>query len=378
MIIAIDGNEANIKNRVGVNQFAFEVIWSIYQKTKAQKQKDQFLIFLKNQPRKDLPKQQSWWRYEVFGPKNLWTIFALSKRLIFGQPRPDVLYSPSHYGPILPIVPNIISIMDLGFLSWPNQFTKKDFFQLKYLTRLSVLTADKIIAISEFTKKNIISRYQISPGKITVAYPGWQKSRIKSKTYSQKDINQVKEKFGIKKEYLIYLGTLKPSKNVEKLIEAFSILKKKNQFKRLQLVIAGKKGWLYQTIFEKVKLLDSSQDIVFTGFILDFEAKILIANAQCFVLPSLFEGFGIPVLEAMAANTPVACANAGSLPEVVGKAALIFNPNDPADIAQAIEKILLNKSLRAKLIKAGQKRVKLFNWEECSRIILNTIKETAK
>lgn len=355
MIIGIDANEANLKERVGVNQFAFEVIWEIYR----QRAGERFLIFLSQPPLADLPPEKPWWQYQVFGPQSFWTWTGLVKRLYFGKPRPNVFFTPSHYGPGFSPIPNMISIMDLGFLRWKEQFTKKDFYQLKYWTCWSVKKAKRIIAISQFTKKDILETYGLKKDKVVVAHPGFTKTKKKKKN----------EKSGIKGKYILYLGTLKPSKNAEGLIQAFSLLKDKD----LKLVIAGKKGWLYQSIFEKTKQLGLEKRVFFPGFVSDSRAETLIKRAQLFAIPSFWEGFGIPALEAMALGCPVLASDQGALPEVIGRAGLIVKP-EPKEIAQGMEKILTDLKLRQELVKQGRERAKLFNWQNCSKIILEELK----
>jgi len=377
--MAIDGNEANIENRVGVNQFAFEVLWGIY-KLKAKNKKlgiNKFLVFLSETPQADLPPETKWWQYEVFGPKKFWTWTGLVKRLYFGKPKPDILLSLSHYGPGFSPIPFVISIMDLGFLRFPEQFTKKDFFQLKYWTQWSVKKAKKIIAISKFTKEDIVKTYNVKSEKIVVAPLGFQKiksGKLKAKDLSEK-LKAIKEKYGVDGNYILYLGTLKPSKNVKSLVDAYHVLCSKFNVQGYKLVIAGKKGWLYQSIFEKTKQLGLENKIIFTGFVPDEEVPILMKGARLFVMPSFWEGFGIPVLEAMDAGVPVVCSNAGSLPEVAGEAALLVNPYNSKDIAERIKKILTNQKLRQKLIESGKERIKMFSWEKCSKIILKTLLE---
>lgn len=377
MIVSIDGNEANIKNRVGVNQFAFEVLWGAY-KLKAKNKKlgvNKFLVFLSENPRADLPPETEWWRYEVFGPKKFWTWTGLVKRLYFGKPKPDVLFSLSHYGPGFSPIPFVISIMDLGFLHFPQQFTKRDFFQLKYWTRWSVKKAKKIITISKFTKKDVIKTYGVKSEKIVVAPLGFQK--IKDEKLEAKDLSEklktIKEKHGINGNYILYLGTLKPNKNIEGLIDAYYILRSRFNISDYKLVIAGKKGWLYQSIFKKVKQLGLENKIIFTGFVPDEKVPILMKGTKLFVMPSFWEGFGIPVLEAMDAGVPVVCSNAASLPEVAGEAALLVNPYNSRDIAEGIRNILTDQKLRQKLIEKGKEQIKVFSWEKCSKIILKTL-----
>lgn len=367
MIIAIDGNEANVKQRVGVNQFAFELLSEIYQ---LRSEGINFLIFLAEPPLKDMPPETNWWKYEVFGPKVLWTWTGLVKRLFLGHPKPDVLFTPSHYGPGFSSIPFVISIMDLGFLRWPKQFTKKDYFQLKYWTKWSARRAAKIITISQFSKKDIIKTYQIKPEKVVISYPGYKE--IKNKNLKPKIL---KDKYGITKDYLLYLGTLKPSKNIKGLIKAYHILR--SQYPNIQLVIAGKKGWIYKDIFALVEKLKLKDRVVFTGFVSDKEKEILLASAKAFVLPSFWEGFGIPVLEAMAVGTPVICSRVASLPEVAAKAAIyIDNPNSIDSIYQAMLKMVkLEDKERKDLIKAGLEQSSKFSWQKTANQTLEVLKE---
>ncbi len=381
MIIAIDGNEANVRNRVGSNRFAFEVLWGLYKKAKDQK-KIRVLVFLQDQPLRDLPPETSGWHYEVFGPKKFWTWTGLVKRLYFGRPRPDVLFSPSHYGPLMSPVPFIVSIMDLGFLRWPEQFTRKDFYQLKYWTKLSIRRAKKIIAISKFTRDDIIETYHLEPSKVVVSYPGFNKDeetakKLAEKRNQQQKLKEVKQKYGINREYIFYLGTLKPSKNVEGLIRAYRLAKDCWQIKP-QLVIAGKKGWLYGSIFRLVEKLNLKNQVIFTGFVSDEESEILMRGAKIFALPSFWEGFGIPALEAMAAGTPVLASDRGALPEIIGEAGLFINLDRVENIACGLKKLLTNEKLRRRLQIAGRKRRKLFSWRRCSKIIWRVILSVAK
>jgi glycosyltransferase involved in cell wall biosynthesis len=375
MKIAIDGNEANIPRRVGVNQFAFEVIWGIYSLIDQGKyEKHNFEIFLHNQPQTDLPPECDWWKYKVFGPNKFWTLTGLPTKLFREKNNIDIFYSPSHYGPAFSPIPFVCSIMDLGFLQWPDQFTKKDIFQLKYWTKWSVKRAKKVIAISEFTKKDIVKNYHVKPSKIAVAYPGYKKSNlIRNEDLTIEDI---RKKYGISKPYILYLGTLKPSKNIEGLIKAYSLLPEIKE--KYSLVIVGKKGWLFENIFNLVKKYDLDNNIIFTDFVPDEETNLFMKGASVFVMPSFWEGFGIPALEAMNAGTPVVCSNQGSLPEITKGSSLLVDPYKPDNIAKGIEKILKNKTLREKLIRNGKNQAKNFSWERCSRIILRTLCQAKK
>lgn len=381
MIIGIDGNEANQENRVGVGQFAFNVIRELEKLDKT----NRYFIYLANKPLPDLPKVRDGWQYLVFGPPRLWTQISLPLKLFLQKERPDVFYSPSHYAPRFSPVPTVISIMDLWHHRHPEQFTKKDLYQLINWERYSVKNAGRIVTISEFSKSEIIKFYNYPAEKITVAYPGCDKLRI---TNYELQITKIKRKYKILGDYLLYLGTLQPKKNLLGLTEAFEIVdrcwrlgvseeSKDTSTKHLTpitLVIAGKKGWLYEEIFQKVKELKLEDKVVFTDFISESEKPYLISGAKCFVLPSFYEGFGIPVLEAMSLGVPVAISNTSSLHEVGGSAAFYFNPEKPEEIAQTIVKVL-KLSLREldQVVKRNRQQAEKFTWDKCAGKVLETL-----
>jgi glycosyltransferase involved in cell wall biosynthesis len=366
MIIGIDGNEANIKNRVGVGEFAFGVINGLYKLDK----RSQYRVYLKQPPLPDLPKVRENWRYEVFGPSFAWTQWRLPLKLYTERPRVDVFFSPNHYAPRFCPIPSVICIMDLWHHRHPEQFCQKDLYQLIRWEAYSMRQAKKIIAISEFTKEEIIKFHGLPEERIVIAYPGLGQE---IKKLRNKEIEDVKRKYGIEGAYLLYLGTLQPKKNLIHLIEAFYILYTKYKILNTSLVVAGKKGWLYEQVFEKVKELRVESKVVFTDYVPEEDKSVLIAGSQCFVLPSLYEGFGIPVLEAMAIGVPVAISNVSSLPEVGGEAAFYFDPERPESIAETIAEVLkLNQEEKEKVIRVGKIQAKKFTWEKCAKRILET------
>ncbi len=373
MLIGIDGNEANIKNRVGIGQFAYGVISSL---EKLDKQ-NSYLIYLKNPPVDDLPKPRKNWQYLVFGPKKYWTQLALPLKLFSQKNKPDVFYSPSHYGPRFSSVPTVISLMDLWHHRHPEQFAKKDLYQLTAWEKYSVKKASQIITISEFSKKEIMAVYKLPENKITVAYPGftnYQFSISNFKSNSNSKISNVKKKFNIKDDYFLYLGTLQPKKNIEGLIKAFAEIQNKKN--KIQLVIAGKKGWLFEQIFSLVKELKIQDRVVFPGFVDEQDKPLLMMGAKAFILPSFYEGFGIPVLEAMALGVMVIASNAASLPEVGGEAVIYCDPDKTESISKAMEKVLnLNDSQRNEIIEQGYKQSLKFSWEKCAGKVLETLEK---
>ncbi len=347
MIIGIDGNEANQSEKVGVGYFAYNLLSALYNADL----KNNYWIYLKSTPRADLPPTRDNWHYVVCGPKKFWTRFALPLKLYTQSIKLDLFFSPSHYTPLFCPVPKIVSIMDLGYLDSPKQFTPKDLNQLKSWTEQSLKTSKHIVTISKFCKNDLIAKYKISQSKITVVYPVLPKL-AKSKTTILKKWKLAK------KGYFLSIGTLKPSKNIPFLLKAYKdYLDNAGTIKRL--VIAGKKGWLYDEIFAEVKKLDLVDRILFTGYISPDEKSQLLSNAASLIIPSLFEGFGIPAIEAMQLNCPVIASNAGSLPEIVGKQGLKIDPYNSNTLTQALELISLSKNQKKYIIR-GNKQLKKF------------------
>lgn len=351
MIIGIDANEANLTDkRVGVNQYAFELLWAIYNL----QSEHQFIIYLKNQPRADLPHEKESFKYRVIPFPKLWTQTRLPFDLYFHFPRPDVFFSMGHYAPRFSPIPTVVAIMDLGFLEAPEQFTSKDFNQLKSWTEYSVKNGTKIVTISDFTKQKVIEVYGKKDTDVTTTLLSYNE-----KLFVPTHNNNVLKKYGISKPYFLFLGSLKPNKNIESLIRAFDRLD--DQY---QLVIAGKKAWLFGEIFKTVEELRLQDRVVFTDFIEEWEKPVLMTESIAFVLPSLYEGFGIPVLEAMACNTPVVVSAVASLPEVAGDAGVYIEPKSIDSITAGMQKAVTDHD---KFVKLGQKRVKLFSWAKCAQ-----------
>lgn len=362
MLIGIDGNEANVSNKVGIGQYAYNVLVNIYKSDK----KNKYIIYLKDKPRFDLPPENDNWHYCVFGPKPLWTKIALPLHLFFQKQKLNLFYTPNHYSPLFTPCPVVATIHDLGYLKFPEQFNKKDLYQLKNWTEKSIRRTHHLIAVSEFTKNEIIKIYKTKENQITVAYNGvGQPAKVDSRI-SQK----ILKKFDIKAPYFLYLGTLKPNKNIPFLIDAFNNLNNDNY----QLVIAGKKGWLYDEIFEKIKEKKLIHKVVFTGFINEIEKWALYKNAISLVIPSLYEGFGIPVIEAQKIGTPVIASDIPVFKEVIENSGILINPHQTDSLTQALKKIT-NKKIRKSFVKKGKKQAQKFTWENTAKTIIKVFQK---
>jgi glycosyltransferase involved in cell wall biosynthesis len=345
MLIGIDGNEANINNKVGSGQYAFELLTQ-FSSEKLKVQSVKFEIFLKDNPNEQMPQESKEWEYSFFGPRKLWTQIALPLRLYTQRKKPDIFFTPSHYAPRFSPVPTAISIMDMSFELYPEMFNKDDLYQLQNWTRYSAKNASVIFTISQASKNDIMKIYGIPDEKIVVTHLGVRE--VSGNKYQVSSMDELQKKYNIGKKYILFVGTLQPRKNIERLIEAFAKLsndysssgasaesRSTNDSSRLRsnnneldLIIIGKKGWQYEPILAAPEKYGVSDSVKFLDFVPDEDMPSFYTHAECFVLPSLYEGFGLPVLEAMKYGCPVLTSNVSSLPEAGGEAAIYFDPED--------------------------------------------------
>jgi glycosyltransferase involved in cell wall biosynthesis len=258
----------------------------------------------------------------------------------------------------------VVTIHDMVIRRFPETMNARTRFVLGLTLHKTVKRADIIIAVSEFSKQEILKYYPCSAPKLKVIYQGINLNAYHA-GISREEIRRVCSTYNITGNYILYLGTLEPRKNIERLIEAYALLQSR-QAETPVLVIAGKKGWRFEGIFRRVEALGLEGGVFFTGYIPDQDKPALLAGAQFFCFPSLYEGFGLPPLEAMACGTPVLVSNAASLPEAVGGAALLVDPYSVESIAEAMERLCVDTALREALRRRGLERVKRFDWSSLS------------
>ncbi|MDP1833382.1 MAG: glycosyltransferase family 1 protein [Candidatus Moranbacteria bacterium] len=308
----------------------------------------------------------------------LWTQTRLAYELWWNTP--DVLWMPMSALPIIrrKKMKTVITIHDLAFKYFPEHFPAKDLRKLNFFADYSIRAADKIIAISEATKKDILKLYPgIRAEKIKVIYHGFSPDVFSQPRDAAREA-EIKKKSGITGNYIIYIGAIQPRKNLKTLIKAFEILKSRAQENGssddLELLIVGEKAWLSEGTVKMARQSRFADDIKMPGRLRFDDLGHLCRGAGVFVFPSLYEGFGIPVLEAMAAGVPVICADNSSLPEVGGEACLYFKAASHEDLAQKIKRVLGDGGLRAELVAKGAEQIKKFSWEKCARETLDYLK----
>jgi glycosyltransferase involved in cell wall biosynthesis len=295
------------------------------------------------------------------------------------QAKLDLIHFPHFNVPIFCFSPLVITIHDLILKKFPTRRASTlgpIRYWLKNLAYCLVIysavkRARKIIAVSNYTKEDILKYFKIKPEKVKVVYEGAPEKKIKNQKHISKIKNtyqksKILKKYNITKQYLLYVGNAYPHKNLERLILAFKKLNKDYQGD-LQLVLVGELDYFYQRL---QKQFSGLKEVIFTDFVSDQELTALYQNASLYVFPSLCEGFGLPPLEAMAYQLPVIASETSCLPEVLGPAAIYFNPEDIEDMAKKIKQVLEDRALQEKLISEGKKRIEKYSWTKMAQEIL--------
>ncbi|HBB37239.1 MAG: Glycosyl transferase group 1 [Candidatus Moranbacteria bacterium GW2011_GWC1_45_18] len=244
-------------------------------------------------------------------------------------------------------------------------FPKISTARIKALYKFMAKKSDRIIAVSESTKKDAKEILGFPEKNISVVYNGIDKRFFEACSIPAE---KIRKDYGISGKYILFLGTLEPRKNLTRVLEGFSRFKNsfRGQFDH-QLVVAGKRGWLFKEYFQQAEDLGINNDVIFTGYVGGDDLKPLYSHAEFFVMPSLYEGFGQTIVEAMACGTPCLVSRVASIPEIAGDAALYVNPHDTEGIGNAMEKLAGDKNLRDELVKKGKEQAKKFSWEKCAR-----------
>ncbi len=362
MLIGIDASRSVAQERTGTENYSLNLIRHLL----TLGSDHHYRLYFNRPPTYNL--QPTTCNLRIIPFPRLWTHLRLSWEM--ARRPPDLLFVPAHVLPVVHPHRSVVTVHDLGYLYYPEAHRLLDRVYLDLSTRYNARAATHLIADSSATKRDLIERYGIESDKITVVYPGYD-STVFQPVRDEEAIEAVKARYDIAGDYILFVGTLQPRKNLIRLMEAFSNIQP--PISNIQLVIAGKKGWLYREIFQQVEKLGLEGKVVFTGYVPEGDLPALLSGARLFAFPSLYEGFGLPVLEAMACGTPVVCSNVSSLPEVAGDAALLVDPLDVEGLTMAMEHILGDESLRAELIERGFEQVRKFSWERCARETLNVL-----
>ena len=306
---------------------------------------------LEGVPTRSLPAGYKPWRMAVW----LGQLAGLGfDRLLPGA---ELYHATEHLLMPLRRVPSVLTVHDLIFRLFPRHHKRLNYWYLNAAMPLYCRRASAIIAVSQATRRDLVQAYGLDPAKITVVHEAAAPHFVPA---SPARVAQVRARYGLPEDYLLHVGTIEPRKNLSRLLEAIHALRQAGQ--DVRLVVVGGQGWLYADFFRRLEELGLGQAVQLPGYLPDADLPAVYSGARLVVVPSLYEGFGLPVLEAMACGAPVVCSRASSLPEVGGDAARYFNPDDVPAMADAILAVWRDAELRETLRRQGLARAAHFSW----------------
>jgi glycosyltransferase involved in cell wall biosynthesis len=383
MHIGIDASRVTMAQRTGTEHYSFELLAALAQIDR----QNRYTLYCNQLPAALPPLGPNFSLRHIPFPR-LWTHARLSAEVALHPP--DVLFVPAHVLPLGVVlrrrVRTVVTIHDMGYMRFPESHTPAQRRYLRLSTNWGVRHANRLIAISNTTREDLIRYAGAPPEKISVVYHG-----VSPRFQPIGDPNLIaatQAKYGITPPYFLYVGTIQPRKNLVRLLEAFASASRdwgsvigssasdtQSPIPNPQLVIAGKRGWLTDEIERQSTQLfgPNSSAVRFTGYIADEDLPALLSGALAFVFPSLYEGFGMPLLEAMACGTPVLASATSALPEIAGDAALLIDPEDTPALADGLARLASDAALRADLQARGLARAAQFTWERCAQETLTVL-----
>ncbi len=369
MRIGIDASRAFSDKRTGTEEYSYQIIKHILQLPGATNH--QWTLYVRSdfEFRNSNLKLNSNCKVKIIPMTRLWTQVGLALRTWLDKL--DLLWIPAHTLPVLrlPTLNTLVTIHGIEYEWLPAYENPLQKLYLPLSTHYAVMSASRIIAVSGFTKNQLLKRLHANSKKITVVYEGVA-HQVSRKTVA--DSRKILKKYKLQqKKYLLFIGTIQPRKNLIRLMRAFA----KIDSIELKLAIVGKLGWLYDEILATPKALNLENRIVILGYLSSAERNILLQNALVYMQPSITEGFGLPVLEAMAAGVPVVSSNGGALAEIVAKSGLTFDPYNIEDMAAKISQVITDGKLRQQLISKGRRRVLDFSWQKAAKQTLHILEE---
>ncbi len=368
MLIGIDASRAFLKRRTGIEEYAYQTIKHLlgvipetdtvvlYMRKKISWQGGRPRLVL---PEIDFELPRNWRVRGIWAPR-FWTQIGLSLEMLFHAP--EVLFIPAHTVPIIHPKNTVVTIHGLEYEFCKESYSLWERLYMRSSIRYSCRVANTLVCVSENTKRDVMKLYRIGEEKIRVVYEGYG-----NKAQSSNNKNQTKPKAKItnSKPYLLFIGRLEERKNIVRMIEAFEMLKEKYAIPH-ELVLVGKPGYGYARIKQHISNSKYQNTVIEKGYVTEEEKWVLLKNADVFLFPTLYEGFGIPVLEAQAAGVAVVTSNISSLPEVGGAGAVYVDPLSAESIAEGIQKVLSDESVRSGIIEKALHNVNRFSWAQCA------------
>jgi glycosyltransferase involved in cell wall biosynthesis len=276
-------------------------------------------------------------------------------------PGAELFHATEHLLPPLRGVPTVLTVHDMIFTLFPEHQKRLNYWYLNATMPLYCRRADAIVTVSESSKRDIVAHYGLDPAKVTVIYEAAAPEFVPAQSTA---IDEVRRRYGLPERYLIHVGTIEPRKNLTRLVEALHRLR--NEGLEIPLVVVGGKGWLYDDFFRRLEALGMYGAVHLPGYVPAADLPVLYSAATLAAMPSVYEGFGLPVLEAMACGTPVVCSQASSLPELGREAARYFDPYDVEAMAESIRTVWTDSDLQGEMREQGLTQAAQFSWERAA------------
>ncbi|MBL8056712.1 MAG: glycosyltransferase family 4 protein [Anaerolineales bacterium] len=323
-------------------------------------------------PLSDLPRRTAGLPRKRWRLRAAWSYFGgPDLRRVF--PGISLFHATEHLLPVIPGAAGVFTLHDAAYLRFPEHHLLQNRLYLTLMMPRFLRRAERVICVSEFTRQDALRYYRLDPARVRVVLEG-----VEPRFQPLPDpaaTEAVRARYHLPARFILYVGTLEPRKNLGTLLDAYAALRA--QFPEVGLVIAGGKGWLYEAFFERLRASGLEPQVTLTGYVPEDDLPALINCAEVFAYPSVFEGFGLPPLEAMACGVPVVCSHAASLPEVVAEAGVLLPPAEPRAWAEALGRILADPAWRAELAARGRARARTFTWEAAARQTLAIYREAA-
>lgn len=377
MLIGIDASRANNKNKTGVEWYAWHLIQNL-KKISSDPQTGsnlQFVLYSREKLTGEIADLPPNWTAKVlyWPPKRFWTQIRLSYEMLV-HPL-DVLFVPSHVFPIIHPKKTVMTIHDIAALRFPKIYSQFQRWYTLWSAKYAVKKLWKIIVPSNFTKQELLSmKIEQFADKINVLYHGYDSRYLGEKIESERQ--EVFKKYNINSPYILSIGRLEEKKNTKRIIQAYNHIAKKTKNGELNLVLVGQPGYGYDEIAKTINESQYKEKIIRPGYAPSEDIKYILSGADVFVFPSLYEGFGLVVLDAMANGIPIVASKGSSLEEIGGLACTYVDKEDVWEIAKAVSSLLEDRELRKKHIQMGLERARDFSWEKCALDTLQLLKSS--
>lgn len=356
MRIAIDASRTTVARVTGTEHYALRLIQSLIIANDQRETPHQLKLYFRDTPQADLFPKSAHTEQIVIPFSRTWTHLRFAADI--WKTRPDCTFVPAHTLPFVFPGKSIVTVHDLGYKYFPEAHPTRQRLYLDMTTRYSQARAKTILADSQATADDLTTFYGTSPNRIKVIYPGVDAQPLLD---TLQDPEKIRAKYKLPERYFLFIGTLQPRKNIERIVQAFAQWQHQYDNQDTALVLAGGQGWLFDEAW-----VTGVNNVRLTGYIDEADKSTLLQGAIALVFPTLYEGFGFPVIEAMHCGTPVIASTTSSLPELVGDAGLLVNPEDISAIAEAMHRYYSDTELRSQTITAGYQQAKLFTWEQAA------------